>query len=82
MKFNDLDLFSDGPFRKTQKTFISVLQSQWLSAAEQVVKDRLGLEGNNTDTFKVVVNDKEINLTIFRSCGITLLRTLRIRKPM
>jgi flagellin len=58
MKFNDLDLFSDGPFSEDKKTFISVLQSQWLSAAEQVVKDRLGLEGNNTDTFKVVVNDQ------------------------
>jgi len=58
MKFNDLDLFSDGPFSEEKKTFISVLQSQWLSAAEQVVKDRLGLEGNNTDTFKVVVNDQ------------------------
>ena len=58
MKFNDLDLFSDGPFSEDKKTFISVLQSQWLNAAEQVVKDRLGLEGNNTDTFKVVVNDQ------------------------
>jgi len=58
MKFNDLDLFSDGPFSEDKKTFISVLQSQWLRAAEQVVKDRLGLEGNNTDTFKVVVNDQ------------------------
>ena len=58
MKFNDLDLFSDGPFSEDKETFISVLQSQWLSAAEQVVKDRLGLEGNNTDTFKVVVNDQ------------------------
>ena len=29
-----------------------------MSAAEQVVKDRLGLEGNKTDTFKVVVNDQ------------------------
>jgi len=58
MKFNDLDLFSDGPFSEDKKTFISVLQSQWLSAAEQLVKDRLGLEGNNTDTFKVVVNDQ------------------------
>ena len=60
MKFNDLDLFSDGPFSEDKKTFISVLQSQWLSAAEQVVKDRLGLEGNNTDTFKVVVNDQRV----------------------
>ena len=58
MKFNDLDLFSDGPFSEDKKTFISVLQSQWLNAAEQVVKDRLGLEGNSTDTFKVVVNDQ------------------------
>ena len=38
--------FSDGPFSEGKKTFISVLQSQWLSAAEQVVKERLGLEGN------------------------------------
>ncbi len=29
-----------------------------MSAAEQVVKERLGLEGNNTDTFKIVVNDE------------------------
>ena len=58
MEFNGLELFSDGPFSEGKKTFISVLQSQWLSAAEQVVKDRLGLEGNGTDTFKIVVNDK------------------------
>ncbi|MAH14021.1 MAG: hypothetical protein CMO33_09830 [Verrucomicrobia bacterium] len=58
MEFNGLDLFSDGPFSEGKKTFISVLQSQWLSAAEQVVKERLGLEGNNTDTFKIVVNDE------------------------
>ena len=29
-----------------------------VECAEQVVKDRLGLEGNGTDTFKIVVNDK------------------------
>ena len=56
-EFNGLELFSDGPFSKEKKTFISVLQSQWLSAAEQVVNDRLGLEGNGNDTFKVMVND-------------------------
>ena len=56
-EFNGLELFSDGPFSEEKKTFISVLQSQWLSAAEQVVKDRLGLEGNGNDTFKVMVND-------------------------
>lgn len=58
MQFNGLDLFSDGPFSEEKKTFINVLQSQWLSAAEQVVKDRLGLEGNGTDTFKIVVNEQ------------------------
>ena len=61
MKFNDLDLFSDGPFSEGKKSFITLLQSQWLSAAEQVIKDRLGLQGNGTDTFKVVVNDEGKN---------------------
>ena len=61
MKFNDLDLFSDGPFSEGKKSFITLLQSQWLSAAEQVIKDRLGLQGNGTDTFKVVVNDEGNN---------------------
>ena len=32
MEFNGLELFSDGPFSEGKKTFISVLQSQWLSA--------------------------------------------------
>ena len=66
-QFNGLDLFSDGPFSQEKKTFINVLQSQWLSAAEQVVKERLGLEGNGTDTFKVVVNDtgnKNYNISL------------------
>lgn len=58
MKFNDLDLFSDGPFSENKKTFINVLQKQWLQAAEQVVKDRLGLEGDGTDTFKILVNEE------------------------
>ena len=58
MNFNGLELFSDGPFSIEKKTFINVLQTQWLQAAEQVVKDRLGLEGNGTDTFKIVVNDE------------------------
>ena len=60
-------LFSDGPFSQEKKTFINVLQSHWLSAAEQVVKERLGLEGNGTDTFKVVVNDtgnKNYNISL------------------
>ena len=61
MKFNDLDLFSDGPFSEGKKSFITLLQSQWLSNAEQVIKDRLGLQGNGTDTFRVVVNDEGNN---------------------
>lgn len=58
MEFNGLELFSDGPFSENKKTFINVLQSQWMNAAEKVIKDRLGLEGNGTDTFKIIVNDE------------------------
>jgi len=63
LSFNKLELFSDGPFSDEKKQFIEVLQSQWLKAAETVIKDRLGLPLDTVkdtvkDTFKVNVNDQ------------------------
>ena len=57
MKFNGLDLFTDGPFSESKRQFIEVLQSQWLSAAEKVIEERLGITGNGNDTLKINVNE-------------------------
>ncbi len=63
--FNGLNLFMNAPFSAEKKEFIQILQSQWLSGAEQTVLDRLGLQGTGQNILKIEVPEDDVFPTIW-----------------
>lgn len=63
--FNELNLFSNGPFSDQKKEFIKILQSQWLSGAEQAVQDRLGIQGSGRNILRIEVPENQVFPTIW-----------------
>ena len=63
--FNELNLFMNAPFSAEKKEFIQILQSQWLSGAEQTVLDRLGLQGTGQNILKIEVPEDDVFPTIW-----------------
>ena len=66
LELNELNLFINDPvFSEQKKQFIQVLQSQWLSGAEQTVLDRIGLQASGRNVLKIEVPENETFPTIW-----------------
>ena len=64
--FNELNLFINDPvFSEQKKQFIQVLQSQWLTGAEQTVNSRLGIQGSGQNVVTIEVPEDESFPTIW-----------------
>ena len=59
--FNGVDLFGAGAFSAEKKQFVESLTNHWLKASEDQIKADYGWQTKPTDTWNLIVNEKDTN---------------------